>query len=169
MSKVANEKVTLRASYVDWDWSSKHTRLRYQLVISSIIFFLLAVYENSDVRFPFLLIEFDPNYEPTKPLVLLSIGLFYAFTLISFSLRTVNERKLLSPKYEILIDKLTSIDNSFKRLHFGGSGADIKLGGNWGEAGEVFAKLPSFISDIEELEGVLNLQEESQDHQRYSF
>ena len=85
------------------EWSAKHTRLRYQLVISAIIFSCISLYEISQIQIPLAFFEIEKGQGPQKSTMLIGSLLFYLFTLMSFYLRTVNERQLSSPDLEYRI------------------------------------------------------------------
>lgn len=76
-----------------WEWSSKHTRLRYQLILSSIVVFYVATYPIEQFAVPILFAKITDGYGPSKTVLLTSTIIFYVFTLTSIFVRSQNERK----------------------------------------------------------------------------
>lgn len=78
-----------------WEWSSKHTRLRFQLIASATLFlaFCRFTIEAGSFKLPLSVIEF--KNEPSSLEFILYSALFYLFSLTSFIVRSSNERNAL--------------------------------------------------------------------------
>lgn len=81
---------------VDTDWSSRHVRLRFEMLVSAIIFFFVASYGTQVVNLPFINL---PQNVDGSIVLWLSLG-FAAFAMISFVVRSQYERALW-PKHEL--------------------------------------------------------------------
>jgi len=94
-----------------WFWSSSHTRLRFQLVSSSLLFCTLAIFPTKTIGFPFFSVEWEENSSPSINYILTFIFLFSISTLVSYVLRSKTEKQL-SQQQDILfrnkIDKIVS-------------------------------------------------------------
>lgn len=78
-----------------WEWSAKHTRLRYQTFIAAIIFYYVSAFQINDFKVPLIFASIEDGEGPTKPMLVVGVATFYIFSLFSFWLRSHNERKML--------------------------------------------------------------------------
>lgn len=107
---------------LQWQWSAKHTRLRYQLVVSSLLLSTCIVYDVKEVRFPFFPIIFEANETgPSVLMIIIMLAVFYVFTLISFWVLSVNEKKVKNIEYAAMREALANFS-----LNFGGLKSDLK-------------------------------------------
>jgi len=73
---------------MDNDWSGQHTRLKFQMFGSSVVFYLLAKYQVDEMN---LLGIFKFSKTPDNSKLSLVVLLFGIFSLVSFVLRSMNE------------------------------------------------------------------------------
>lgn len=100
------------AGRVDNDWSSRHVRLRFEMVTASIIFYLVANHGVKVIDLPFVNLpdDFNPNL-----LYGLSLA-FSLFAIISFVTRSQYERALW-PKQELIASKeIDRLEKEYQRL-----------------------------------------------------
>ncbi len=96
----------------DNDWSSRHVRIRFEMVLGAIMFYLLANHGIDSVNFPFLKLPKDFN----EPLLIWGAFAFSLFSIISFLLRSQYERDLW-PKQDLITKKeITKFENDFQEL-----------------------------------------------------
>jgi len=69
------------ASSKSIDWSARHTRLRYQAVISSLAVLAVSVLGLSELKLPFL---FEVANQPDYTVAWISLFLFAVFSIVSF-------------------------------------------------------------------------------------
>jgi len=107
-----NEKVDNSAEKKNsnYEFSSKHTRLRYLLVLSSILFALLCRFEIEDFKMP--LIFADLNGHPAQWEFVLGAFLFYMFMLLSFLLRTRIEIDRKGPLISLAKDTFNEVSET---------------------------------------------------------
>ena len=149
----------------DWEWSPKHTRLRYQLLISAIVFssFLRFDFINS-FEAPFLGIRFEGS--PSKIEFLIFFLFFYVYTLVSFFVRTVNERheldnssKLILAATEKVIAKLNQNMEFFKQLKTPNNlHVSTRIQQLSGKLSDVEGKVSTFKNRLEHLHARLSEQ-----------
>ena len=97
-----------------WEWSSKHTRLRYQLIIVAIVVCSFLRFKVDD-GFSVPLFGFDFKTSPSR-LEYISIFFgFYIFTLVSFFVRTQNERHELDHSSRLILGAAESVNTHLDR------------------------------------------------------
>ena len=101
--------------YERWDWSPKHTRLRYEAVISASVFFLTTQY--SVVGFKFLPIELDKGVGPGEVTVVATAMVISAWFIMSFFIRSKNEISESAGVDIITKERLASIDKNMEQLN----------------------------------------------------
>lgn len=88
------------------DWSARHTRLRYQTVLMSILLFMAVKYGVKDITLPFFI---SIEEKPSTCLVLIGISAFYVFSAGSFLSQHLFERRMnpdISENVSLIIKRL---------------------------------------------------------------
>lgn len=107
-----NKTAKYSAGRVDNDWSARHVRLRFEMLISAIVFYLVSLHGVGVVNLPF--INLPKNFDQNT-FICLSLG-FAVFALISFVVRSEYERALW-PKQELLKhQEITQFSNDFDNI-----------------------------------------------------
>jgi len=75
---------------IKWEWSEKHTRLRFQLIVLALIFAGACSVGINKISIPGSTISFDNP--PSDFVILILLGTFLSYTFISFVIRSNNER-----------------------------------------------------------------------------
>lgn len=102
-----------RSSSHDWDWSSKHTRLKYQMVTTCIIFFSMCVFKFTETSVPILGWKIDGD---VNSLVICGTFLFSLIAVYSFYSRSKIERKELSPSGNYAYQEFKSVNTEIAKL-----------------------------------------------------
>lgn len=122
------------------DWSGRHVRLKYQLVITSILFFCSVFYDIKSIGIPGL-VQFARA--PDQLIVELALFLIFLFSLVSFIFRTVNEYKFLRSGNHFhkvvlqdVLSALKSVESGIKKGEVGVSESELLVLGitprtNW--------------------------------------
>jgi len=87
---------------ISLDWSSRHTRLRYQTVLAALAFAASARYGVKEIKLPFF-VTFERT--PEDSLVLIGFFLFFLFSLGSFVSQHLVENRV-SPDYSLEIQNV---------------------------------------------------------------
>lgn len=112
------------AGRIDNDWSSRHVRLRFEMVVTSIVFYLVANHGPGVIDLP--IIDLPKDFDAR--VLYFSTFMFSVFAAISFFTRSRYERALwpkqelidvteiknLDKEYQTLVSKLTAIQISKK-------------------------------------------------------
>lgn len=118
---MSGEGVDKASTRPPWDWSAKHSRLRFQLVTTAILFFSIKKYcpDLSSLRLPFSIINYNGN--PSQQTLEICVASFFLFTLVTFLLRSYNERNRFDLTDEALLAAISSlgskIDGFVKELY----------------------------------------------------
>ena len=100
-----------------WQWSPKHTRLRYQLLLSAIVVFYVGSYNVTEFTVPLLFAKLHEDSGPSKSLLLVSTMCFYIFTLISLCIRSKNEQKQIGDYQDRLISSMSKVRSVVQSLN----------------------------------------------------
>ena len=107
-----NSAAKYSAGRIDNDWSARHVRLRFEMLISAVVFYLVSLHGIGVVNLPF--IKLPKNFDQNT-FICLALG-FAVFALISFVVRSEYERALW-PKQELLKHhEITQFSNDFKNI-----------------------------------------------------
>ena len=107
----------------EWEWSPKHTRLRYQLLVSAIVVYYTCSYQLTAFTVPILFAKLEEGTGPSQCLLIVSTMSFYFFTLASFGVRSKNEtkdkgifQKRLATEIEKVTGAIEKLDANSKKL-----------------------------------------------------
>lgn len=119
MSAVLNQTGEHKKIPEGWTWSSKHTRLRYQVFILSILVFVLANYDVTLKSLPLGLGGFSGERKPSsEELLWLFFGLYVA-VFANFVLCSLSETKIGNAKFLHLnefVEKLNRNSRSVRNV-----------------------------------------------------
>jgi len=93
----------------NWQWSGKHTRLRYQMVAASLLFATFCRFEAVNFHLPFSVATFNATPHQVE-FIIGSLG-FYIFTAWAFIVQSGNERHALDAKESQIIKRTDQIIN----------------------------------------------------------
>ena len=90
-----------------WQWSGKHTRLRYQMVAGALLFATFCRFEAVEFHLPFSVAKFEGMPHQVE-FILGSLG-FYVFTTWAFIVQSGNERHALDVKESQVVKRTDQI------------------------------------------------------------
>lgn len=97
---------------VDNDWSARHVRLRFEMIVSSVLFYLIGSYGAETVNLPIITL---PKIFDERLLISLALG-FSIFTILSFFVRSQYERSLW-PKQELVAwSEINQLKNEYTSI-----------------------------------------------------
>ena len=100
--------------YERWDWSGRHVRIRFEMFIATLTFFVASTYKVTG--FSFLPLKLDTANSPSEHLIVIFTMLIALFFLFSFYFRSQNEISESANVDVISIEHLDSIDKNLSSL-----------------------------------------------------
>lgn len=97
----------------DWEWSERHVRLKYQMVLSSVAFWLLCRFE---LRYEWTFIFLPIDGVPSQFELIGLAFVFYLFMTGSFWIQSKNERNHFDIRFRILEDAAKEKASVFTRV-----------------------------------------------------
>jgi|GEM_PF-6629122 len=113
---MVEKEFNLPSEEMRWSFSPKHTRLRYQAVISALFFWAIALYgvESKGFKLPLGIITFKG--QPSSTSFEIGSGLFAFFSLVTFVLNGRIERDELGESKSALYEVSTDLNDKMKVL-----------------------------------------------------
>jgi len=111
-----SEKMALGDRY---NWTAKHTRLKFQMVVSSLVFYLCKEYQLTELNF---LGAFKFKEIQSQTQIVFGVFLFAIFSLLCFMTRTFYEKPEVNTKlneyllsYKIYVKSVKELKNNFNK------------------------------------------------------